>query len=255
MRMDVTGAHCSPPEIGNGSPVDLKGQPSEERNGNATKMKHSRPGRILDRFHPGNRPSNTTKALLIGQSGVVTTVAVVLAAGAGSRFSGPTHKLLAPLGTDTVAGRAIGAARTAAIGPVIVVVGAVDLPAEVTDGCLVVRNPYWAEGQASSVQCALATAREHDADVVVIGLADQPFVTPEAWRAVAASTSPIAVATYDGVRGNPVRLHESVWSLLPVSGDSGARDLIRLRPELVSEVACAGSSADIDTQEDLDSWT
>ena len=222
-------------------------------------MKHSRPGRILDRFHPGNRPSNTTKALLIGQSGVVTTVAVVLAAGAGSRFSGPTHKLLARLGADTgadtVAGRAIGAARTAAIGPVIVVVGAVDLPAEVTAGCLVVRNPDWAEGQASSVQCALATAREHDADVVVIGLADQPFVTPDAWRAVAASTSPIAVATYDGVRGNPVRLHESVWSLLPVSGDSGARDLIRLRPELVSEVACAGSSADIDTQEDLDSWT
>ena len=226
-------------------------------------MKHSRAGRNLTRFRPGNPPSNTGKALLIGQSGVVTTVAVVLAAGAGSRFSGPTHKLLARLGADTgtdtgaetVAGRAIGAARAAAIGPVIVVVGAIDLPAEVTDDCLVVRNPNWAEGQATSVQCAVSVAREHDADVVVIGLADQPFVTPDAWRAVAASTSPIAVATYNGVRGNPVRLHESVWPLLPVNGDSGARDLIRLRPELVSEVACAGSSADIDTQEDLDSWT
>jgi len=185
----------------------------------------------------------------------VTTVAVVLAAGAGSRFSGPTHKLLAPLGTETLAGRAIGAARAAAIGPVIVVVGAVDLPSDVTAGCLVVRNPNWAEGQATSVQCAVTAARAHDADAVVIGLADQPFVTPDAWQAIASSSSPIAVATYDGVRGNPVRLHESVWSLLPVTGDSGARDLIRLRPELVSEVACNGSSADIDTQEDLDSWT
>lgn len=217
----------------------------------------------MARIRHRNPPSNTTKALLIGQSGVVTTVAVVLAAGAGSRFSGPTHKLLAPLGprtsTDTlagtVAGRAISAARAAAIGPVIVIVGAVDLPAEVTAGCLVVRNPNWAEGQATSVQCAVTAAREHGADAVVIGLADQPFVTSDAWRNIAASTSPIAVATYEGVRGNPVRLHESVWSLLPVSGDSGARDLIRLRPELVSEVACAGSSADIDTQEDLDSWT
>lgn len=193
----------------------------------------------------------------------MTTVAVVLAAGAGSRFSGPTHKLLAPLGTetvagtpaDTVAGRAIGAARAAAIGPVIVVVGAVDLPSDVTAGCLVVCNPNWAEGQATSVQCAVTAARANGADAVVIGLADQPFVTPDAWQAVASSTSPIAVATYDGVRGNPVRLHESVWSLLPVTGDSGARDLIRLRSELVSEVACGGSSADIDTQEDLDSWT
>ncbi|MEY3493142.1 MAG: hypothetical protein RL413_560 [Actinomycetota bacterium] len=193
----------------------------------------------------------------------MTTVAVVLAAGAGSRFSGPTHKLLARLGRDatgsdsldTVSGRAIGAARAAGIGPVVVVVGAIDLPAEVTAGCVIVRNPNWAEGQATSVQSAVTAAREQGADAVVIGLADQPFVTPDAWRAVAAATSPIAVATYDGVRGNPVRLHESVWSLLPVSGDSGARDLIRLRPELVSEVACAGSSADIDTQEDLDSWT
>lgn len=193
----------------------------------------------------------------------MTTVAVVLAAGAGSRFTGPTHKLLARLGRDatgsdsldTVSGRAIGAARAAGIGPVVVVVGAIDLPADVTAGCVIVRNPNWAEGQATSVQSAVTAAREQGADAVVIGLADQPFVTPDAWRAVAAATSPIAVATYDGVRGNPVRLHESVWSLLPVSGDSGARDLIRLRPELVSEVACAGSSADIDTQEDLDSWT
>ena len=192
----------------------------------------------------------------------MTTVAVVLAAGAGSRFSGPTHKLLARLGRDatgsdsldTVSGRAIEAARAAGIGPVVVVVGAIDLPADVTAGCVIVRNPNWAEGQATSVQSAVTAAREQGADAVVIGLADQPFVTPDAWRAVAAATSPIAVATYDGVRGNPVRLHESVWSLLPVSGDSGARDLIRLRPELVSEVACAGSSADIDTQEDLDRW-
>ncbi|MEY3341879.1 MAG: hypothetical protein RLZZ269_1790, partial [Actinomycetota bacterium] len=214
-------------------------------------------------IRPGIRPPNPTKVLLIRQSGVVTTVAVVLAAGAGSRFTGPTHKLLARLGRDatgsdsldTVSGRAIGAARAAGIGPVVVVVGATDLPADVTAGCVIVRNPNWAEGQATSVQSAVTAAREQGADAVVIGLADQPFVTPDAWRAVAAATSPIAVATYDGVRGNPVRLHESVWSLLPVSGDSGARDLIRLRPELVSEVACPGSSADIDTQEDLDSWT
>ena len=186
----------------------------------------------------------------------MTTVAIVLAAGAGSRFSGPTHKLLAPFRGRTVVERAVAAARDAAIGPVIVVSGAVDLPNLANPGSnvTVVHNPRWADGQATSLQVGLTQARTLDATSVVVGLGDQPLVVADAWRSVARVSSPIGVATYDGQRGNPVKLDESVWPDLPATGDFGARHLIRLRPELVSEVACAGSSADIDTQEDLDRW-
>lgn len=180
------------------------------------------------------------------------TVAILLAAGAGTRFTGTGHKLDATIEGRSVVQRAIAAALDSGVGPLLVVTGA--NPISLPDGATEVPNPDWAAGQMTSVRRGLAAARALGATAVVIGLADQPFVTAEAWRAVAASTSPVAVATYDGRRGNPVRLHESVWDLLPESGDEGARALIRVRPDLVEQIPCAGSPADIDTEEDLRRW-
>jgi CTP:molybdopterin cytidylyltransferase MocA len=184
-------------------------------------------------------------------------IAVVLAAGGGSRFAGPTHKLDAVADPDgrTVARRAVDAAREAGIGPVVVVTAdhvRTTHPADVT----VITNPAWNQGQATSLRCGLDAARAAGATRVVVGLGDQPGVTAEAWRAVAAAgtVSPIAIATYDGRRGHPVSLDESVWSLLPTEGDEGARSLMRLRPDLVREVPCQGSPRDIDTLEDLHRW-
>ena len=184
----------------------------------------------------------------------VTTAAVVLAAGGGTRFLGETHKLLARMGDRTVVEHAIAAALEARLDATYVVVGAVDVPA--IDGVTVVRNQCWADGQSTSLLAGIAAARDAGHDAVVVGLGDQPFVPPGAWAAVAAATAtPIATATFAGARRPPVRLAAEVWPLLPTSGDEGARSLLRERPDLVSEVPCPGTPADIDTLEDLNRWS
>lgn len=195
-----------------------------------------------------------------------STAIVVLAAGAGSRFRDPdhkegreaTHKLLAVLPAtagrprETVAARSIARAIAADIGDVIVVTGAVELP---LPGEVIERvNTDWEQGQMTSVLAGIAEAASRGHHRVVFGLADQPGIEPDAWRAVAGHDGPIAVATYAGRRGNPVRLDEEVWNLLPIGGDEGARVLMRNHPHLVREVPCTGSPADIDTAEDLRQW-
>ena len=180
-------------------------------------------------------------------------VAVMLAAGAGTRFAGPDHKLHAELDGRTLLARALDHVLAADLGPVLVVVGeagAHPLPAEVAE----VVNPRWADGQATSLWAGIDAASALGAEAVVVGLGDQPDIEPGAWRAVANTDAPIAVGTYDGRPGHPVRLRSDVWARIPRSGDAGARAVVREHPELVKAVPCGGSPSDIDTQEDLRRW-
>ena len=186
-----------------------------------------------------------------------TALGVLLAAGSGTRFAGSQHKLLAHIDGQTIFSRSLNAMAGSHLDGFIVVSGALDLDGQIGD-IEEVHNPDWKTGQRSSVITAINFARNHGYDAIVVGLADQPFLTSEAWTNVASSMSPIAIATYNGTRGNPVRLHSSVWETfedLESDPDAGARSLIHLHPELVREVACEGNSADIDTTEDLDTWT
>ena len=158
----------------------------------------------------------------------MTVLGAVLAAGAGTRFlasggSGP--KQSAVLDGATLLERALASALDAGLDEVVVVGGAVDLGALAVT---VLPNPHWAEGIATSLRVALERGERGGHD---------------------------AVATYDGRRGNPVRLARAVWADVPTTGDEGARALMRGRPDLVQEVPCDGRAGDIDTVEDLEGWS
>lgn len=181
--------------------------------------------------------------------------AVVLAAGGGTRYQGHGYKLLVEFRGRPLVTWAVQAAADAALDEVAVVVGAVDLGEVLPEGVSVIENADWANGQATSLQAAVRWARHRRHVAVVVGLGDQPLVPSSAWSAVAATPSPVAVATFDGHRRPPVRLEESVWDLLPATGDEGARVLMRGRPDLVREVVCEGLPVDIDSEEDLNRWS
>jgi CTP:molybdopterin cytidylyltransferase MocA len=188
-----------------------------------------------------------------GRTGVS---AIVLAAGGGSRFGG--GKLLARLEGQPLIEAVLDNLRDAPVDEVIVVVGAdAQRLREVCErhGVRIVENKGWERGQSTSVLAGLkACGRE--AAVVLLG--DQPLVgagAVERLVAAFANGARVAVATYGGMRRNPVLFSREVWPLLEaeLAGDEGARSVLRRHPELVVEVPCegVGDPADVDTREDL----
>jgi nicotine blue oxidoreductase len=138
--------------------------------------------------------------------------AVVLAAGAGSRFGGPKQRLLLP--------SVLAALRQSAVDEVVVVAGAHPLEVE---GTRVVECPEWERGPGASLRCGLGALAD-DAEAAVIVLADGPDLAPEAvdrtveaWRRGAGD---VVAASYSGDRGHPVVLGREVWDGIP---DEGAR--------------------------------
>lgn len=183
----------------------------------------------------------------------MSTAAVLLAAGSGSRFVGPKHKLRSTVGGRALLTWSLDAVLGAGYDEVLVVTGSDDFADLLPDSVVRVPCADWHQGQAHSVQAGIAEARERGHDAVVIGLADQPLVDTRTWAALrTADDSPIVASTFGGRRRPPTRLAESTWHLLPTEGDQGARQILADHPELVTDMASAGDPIDVDTAESLE---
>jgi nicotine blue oxidoreductase len=189
---------------------------------------------------------------------------ILLAAGGGSRFGGgPGYKLFADYGGVTLVEATLSGMAGAPVDETVVVAG--ERAGELRDVCAaygvrdlkVVENPEWKVGMSTSVRLGL-TACDPAARAAVIALADQPLVGAGAVERLVAACeggAEAAVATYGGEQRNPALFARGLWPLLmdELSGDAGARAILRGRPELVTEVPCDGVAdpADVDTVEDL----
>lgn len=162
--------------------------------------------------------------------------AVVLAAGAATRFGSPKQRLLLP--------HVLGRLAEAPVDDVVVVAGAYPLE---PDGARVVTCPDWELGPGASLRCGLA-ALPPETEAAVVVLADGPGLAPEAvgrvldaWRGTGA---PLVAAAYGGVRGHPLVVARELWGSVPVEG-------LRAFDPLLVPCDDLGPPGDVDRPEDL----
>ncbi len=186
-------------------------------------------------------------------------VVIVLAAGRGSRFAGPRHKLAQPLGAATVLGQTIMHAIESCL-PVIVVTTeplAAEAARWVARRDVVVLPEVGSAGaqplgMGYSIAAGVA-ARPHAAGWLVLP-GDMPLVRPSTLVTVAAGLAQHAVvyAQHGGRRGHPVGFSAELFSdLIKLSGDEGARRVMARYASVGLDVNDPGVLVDVDTESDL----
>jgi CTP:molybdopterin cytidylyltransferase MocA len=180
-----------------------------------------------------------------GQRGVT---AVVLAAGASSRFGSP--KQLAPFAGGTMLDAVLETARAAGLDPIIAVVGAdIPLPARV----LRVTNDDPSAGLSRSLQLGVAAVPADTAAIILLG--DQPTVTPRQLRDLIRrrGSSRIVATEADGILAPPVLLEPDAFPLADrARGDRGLREILRSVRHEVSVFDLPRHAPDVDTPADLE---
>lgn len=94
-------------------------------------------------------------------------------------------------------------------------------------------------------------------DAIVVALADMPFILPHTIATLVKSLATgahIVAPIYQGLRGHPVGFSKRFYpALATLSGDEGARSVLRQHPEVMEMLDCddPGILQDIDTWEQL----
>ncbi|MCE7762616.1 NTP transferase domain-containing protein [Pseudomonas putida] len=186
----------------------------------------------------------------------MSVVALVLAAGSGTRFGSDKRRATLADGRSLLAHSVVRA--RAVFDDVRVVLRAGEwgedfgLPAD----CRIVVSPNAASGMGHSLAAGARSLRDSPAEAVAILLGDMPWIESATLRqlATAASASSIVLPRHAGQRGHPVIFGRDFWPALgQLSGDEGARAVVRAQRDccVVVEVADAGVLRDVDTPQGL----
>ena len=166
--------------------------------------------------------------------------AVVLAAGAATRFGAPKQRLLL--------GEVLAPLAESPVDEIVVVQGAfsLELPDCLAVPVRLVECADWELGPGASLRCGLG-ALSAGTEAAVVVLADGPDLAAEAvsrvldrWR----TADGVVAASYRGSRGHPLVLGSDAWGDIPDEG---------LRRREITLVPCddLGAPGDVDEPADL----
>ncbi len=186
-------------------------------------------------------------------------VAAILLAAGLSRRMGQQNKLLLPVGGMPMVRRVAEAYLTVIDAPLTVVTG---FEAERVRDALIslpvtfAHNSDYASGQPSSVATGLGCAP--DADLLLIGLADQPRLTATDLAALirahrAGHPDKITIPMHGDARGNPIVVPRGLRPRLTENPDRpGCMRFTRDHPEHVqiAPLSAPGFYTDVDTPDD-----
>ncbi len=182
----------------------------------------------------------------------MTVVALVLAAGQGSRFGADKRRAALPDGRSLLA-HSVERARV-----VFDEVRVVLRDGERADdfglpvGCRVIHSPDARLGLGHSLAAGAASLVDSQARAVAILLGDMPWIAPQTLQTLveAASASTILFPLHDGQGGHPVLFGREFWpALTQLRGDEGARMVVQAHRErcVTLEVSDSGVLRDVDT--------
>jgi CTP:molybdopterin cytidylyltransferase MocA len=191
----------------------------------------------------------------------MSTLGVLLAAGAGRRMGGPKALLRDGSGVPFV-DRAVGRLLDGGCDGVTVVLGAAadevralldEAGWSQDDAVTVVVADAWAEGMGASLRAGLTAVAAAPVQVTaaLVSLVDLPDVGDDVVRRVlgsGAGEDVLARASYAGVAGHPVLLGRGHWAGVAAvaSGDRGARDYLRGRDVRLVECGDLATGRDVD---------